>query len=211
MPEQTPIYCPSPTAKEITALYREHWRGWFSPAIVQADAFSPREVRTTVPSEKRLPRPCIIISTGDLVVAPWMRQLLKTLLPDPSTNLLWVAYQSPGSAGELLLHGATKLDIDGQAVPVRAKVQAFSCFSGHADASQVDAWLGNVAKDAAVILIHGDKEQLDARAEQLRGQGRRRVIVAKPGKAIELEVAAKHSSTKNTKFTKALLPFFSRP
>jgi metallo-beta-lactamase family protein len=185
--QPVPIYCPSPTAKEMTVLYRAHRDGWFSPAIAaDTDAFSPRDIHTTVPSAKRLPRPCIILSTGDLVVALWMRQLLSTLLPEPSTNILLVAYQQSGSAGDLLLHGAKELDIDGQSVPVRAKVQAFSCFSGHADASQVDAWLGNVSKQAAVILIHGDKEELDARAEQLQRQGRR-VIVAQPGVVMDLE------------------------
>ena len=188
LPEGLPIYCPSPTAKEVTALYRENQqRGWFSPAIAaDAEAFSPHDIHTTVPSERRLPRPSIVISTGDILVAPWMRQLLSTLLPEPSTNLLLVAYQPAGSAGELLLHGATKLDIDGQAIPVRAKVQPFSCFSGHADAAEIDTWLGNVSKEATVILVHGDKAELEGRAEQLRRQGRRHVIVAKPEEALDL-------------------------
>jgi metallo-beta-lactamase family protein len=188
LPERLPIYCPSPTAKEATALYRENQRrGWFSAEIAaEADAFSPRDVRTTVPSGKRLPRPAIVISTGDMLVAPWMRQLLSVLLPEPSTHILLVAYQPAGSAGELLLHGATKLDIDGEAIPVRAKVQPFSCFSGHADAAEIDTWLGAIAKDSTVILVHGDKAELEGRAEQLRRQGRRRVIVAKPEEAIDL-------------------------
>ena len=79
LPERLPIYCPSPTAKEVTALYREHRQdGWFPPAIAaDAEAFSPRDVRGTVPSIRRLPRPCIIISTSDLMSAAWMRRLLE--------------------------------------------------------------------------------------------------------------------------------------
>jgi metallo-beta-lactamase family protein len=188
LPERVPIYCPSPTAKEITSLYREHQRKWFPPTIAaDTTAFSPREVLATVPSEQRLPRPSIIISTGDMMVAPWMRRLLERLLPEPSTNILLVSYQTLGSAGELLLHGATELEIDGHKTPVRAKVQVFSCFSGHADATEVDAWLGKVSKQATVVLIHGDTLELEARAEQLRGQGRQRVIVAKPEEPLDLE------------------------
>ncbi len=189
LPERLPIYCPSPTAKEVTSLYRENQqRGWFSPAIAaDAEAFSPHDIHSTVPSRRRLPRPSIVISTGDVLVAPWMRQLLSVLLPEPSTHLLLVAYQPAGTAGELLLHGATRLDIDGQAIPVRAKVQPFSCFSGHADASEIDAWLGKVSRQATVVLVHGDREELAARAEQLRRQGRQHVIVAKPGETIGLE------------------------
>ena len=170
LPDPVPIYCPSPTAKEATALYKEHRRsGWFSPAIeADAEAFSPHDVRGTVPSGRRLPRPCIIISTSDILIAAWMRLLLTDLLPEPSTGVFLVGYQDPDTAGELLLRGATKLDIDGQSVPVRAKVHSFSCFSGHADAAEVDAWLANVPKTATVVLVHGDPEELKGRAEQLR-------------------------------------------
>ncbi len=129
----------------------------------------------------------MIIHTGDMLVAPWMRRLLGTLLTEPSTHIVLVGYQTAGSAGELLLHGATKLDIDGQAIPVRAKVHCFSCFSGHADASEIDAWLSGVSKQATVVLVHGDREQLVARAAQLRRQGRQHVIIAKPGETIRLE------------------------
>jgi metallo-beta-lactamase family protein len=188
LPDPLPIYCPSPTAKEVTALYREHLQdGWFPPAVAgDADAFSPRDVRGTVPSIGRLPRPCIIISTSDLTAARWMRQLLSGLLPEPSTSVFLVGYQDPETAGARLAHGADKLDIEGQSIPVRAKVQAFSCFSGHGDAADIDAWLANVPQDATVVLVHGDPHELKARAQELRGRGRRRVLIARPGEPVEL-------------------------
>ncbi len=189
LPERLPIYCPSPAAREITKVYNVlRPQGWFSPAIAaDADAFSPREVRFRTPPEKRLPRPCVVINTGDILVAPWMRRLLGTLLAEASTNIILVGYQPAGSAGELLLHGAAKLDVDGRPIPVRAKVHSFSCFSGHADASEIDAWLSGVSRQAKVILVHGDREQLAARAAQLRRQGRLQVIIAQPGETMALE------------------------
>jgi metallo-beta-lactamase family protein len=189
LPERLPIYCPSPTAREVTEVYNVlRPRGWFSPAITaDATAFSPQEVRFRTPPEKRLPRPCVVINTGDLLVAPWTRRLLGTLLTEPSTNIVLVGYQTAGSAGELLLHGATKLDVDGQAIPIRAKIHSFSCFSGHADATEIDAWLSGISKQATLVLVHGDREQLAARAAQLRRQGHVRVIITKPGETIGLE------------------------
>jgi metallo-beta-lactamase family protein len=189
LPDRLPIYCPSPTAREVTDIYNVlRPRGWFSPAITaDADAFAPQEMRFRTPPGKRLPRPSIIIHTGDPLVAPWMRRLLSTLLPEPSTSIVLVGYQTAGSAGELLLHGATKLDIDGQAIPVRAKVHCFSCFSGHADATEIDAWLSGVSKQATLVLVHGDREQILARAAQLRGQDRPQVMIAQPGETIGLE------------------------
>jgi len=159
--------------------------------VADADAFSPRDVRGTVPSGRRLPRPCIIISTSDILIAAWMRRLLTELLPEPSTGVFLVGYQDPDSAGVLLLRGATKLEIDGQSVPVRAKVHSFSCFSGHADAGEIDAWLIDVPKTSTVVLVHGDPEELKGRAEQLRKQGRSRVIIAKPDEPTDLESGEK--------------------
>ena len=123
-----------------------------------------------------------------------MRRLLTDLLPEPSTGVFLVGYQDPDTAGELLLRGATKLDIDGRSVPVRAKVHSFSCFSGHADAAEVDAWLANIPKTATVVLVHGDPAELQGRAEQLRGQGRRRVVIAKPGEPVPLEPSGENTS-----------------
>ncbi|MEN6458514.1 MAG: MBL fold metallo-hydrolase [Thermoguttaceae bacterium] len=192
IPEKLPIYCPSPTAREVTDLYRDHQRnGWFTPRIaIDPQAFSPNEVRSAVPSAKRLPRPCVIISTSDMLLTDWMRRRLASLLPEPSTTILLVSYQDPESVGDLLKHGATQLEIDGQSVAVRAQVRSYQCFTGHGDAADIDRWLANVPKTATVVLVHGDKEELDARAAQLREQGRARVIIANEGASIDLTLSA---------------------
>ncbi len=107
-----------------------------------------------------------------MLLTEWMRRLLSGLLPEPSTAVLLVSYQDPDSAGGLLKQGAETLDIDGQTIPIRAKVQSFQCFTGHGDAADIDAWLADVPKAATIVLVHGGKEELDARAEQLHRQGR---------------------------------------
>mgnify|MGYP001614605339 FL=1 len=54
-------------------------------------------------------------------------------LPDPSTTLLIVGYQAPGSPGRLLQDGSKSVRIDGRPVRVRAKVETLSAWSAHAD------------------------------------------------------------------------------
>jgi hypothetical protein len=66
-------------------------------------------------------------------------------------------------------------------------VEAFSCFSGHADAADIDAWLDNIDKEATLVLVHGGRDELKTRAEQLQNRGYSRVIVAKEGEEMELE------------------------
>ena len=100
LPQSLPIYCPSPTAKEVTAIYRQNRRaGWFRPAVAaDADAFSPSEILTTVPSHGNLPRPSIVISTSDITYTAWMRTLLRSLLPEASTTVILVGYGDPDTA-----------------------------------------------------------------------------------------------------------------
>ena len=78
------------------------------------------------------------------------------------------------------------MTIDEKTVPVRAKIHSFSCFSGHGDSAEIDAWLANVPKTATVMLIHGDKEAVQDRAAQLESQGRRNVVIAKRGKPVRV-------------------------
>ncbi len=188
LPDTLPIYCASPTAKEITALYRDNRRaGWFRDAVAgDAEAFSPREVLTTIPSHAKLPKPCIVISTSDMVYTAWMQSLLRQLLPEASTAVLLVGYCDPRSAAGRLKAGARELSIDGQATPVAAAVHSFGCFSGHGDATDIDRWLGNIAPSAPIFLVHGAPEELSARADQLRELGRRSVHVPEPGRPIDL-------------------------
>ena len=184
LPEHCRSIAPHRRPRRSRRLYRKHQGGWFSPDIAgDPDAFSPHDVHTPCP--RKSAAATFIFSARAICWSLrgcgicWARCCLNR------PPLLLVAYQPPGSAGNCSCTGRKKLDIDGQAIPVRAKVQAFSCFSGHADAAEIDAWLGNVSKEATVILIHGDKEQLDARAEQLRAPRPPPGIVAKPGEAIQ--------------------------
>mgnify|MGYP000867220427 CR=1 FL=1 len=190
IPESLPIYCPSPTAKEVTELYRKNRPlGWFPPAIAKdCDAFFPREVRGTVPSAKRLPCPCIIISSSDLTAVPWMRRLLTAVLPEKTTGIFLVGYQDSETSGERLLQGARSLDIDGQKVPIAATVSSYSCFSGHGDASDIDRWLIKMPKTSTVVLVHGDHADLETRARQLRARFQH-VLVARAGATIDLTEA----------------------
>jgi len=185
LPEQLPIFCPSPTAAAITEIYRKNRQaGWFRDDVA-ADplAFEPREIRKTVPSS--LPRPSILISPSDMTTAAWSEKLLERLLPEPSTWVLLVGYQDPFGEGGRLKAGAASLPIRGREIPVRAQVRSFDGFSGHGDAADLDRWLSDVPRTAKLILVHGGTGQLHARVAELNAAGRKAVAAA-PGAAIDL-------------------------
>lgn len=186
VPEQLPIYCPSPTARAITELYRSHQHdGWFRREVADDPlAWQPSAVRKTVPSN--LPHPSILISPSDMSTAPWSERQMARLLPEPSTRVFLVGYHDPQSDGGLLEHGASQLSIGSQAVAVRAQVRSFHGFSGHGDAADIDHWLANVHRQATLILVHGSTAELQARSAQLKTRGREHVVVARPGEPIDL-------------------------
>ncbi len=188
LPKSLPIYCPSPTAREITALYRTHLpSGWFRAETGRdAQAFAPREILATVPSYAKLPKPSIIISTSDIMRSAWMRSMLRELLPQESTTFLIVGYADPRSATGKLRYGARELRIDGQPISIAADIHSFQCFSGHGDASDMDRWLSNIAPNAPILLVHGGPKELQARAAQLREAGRSNVHIPEHGKPIDL-------------------------
>ncbi len=195
LPGSLPIYCPSPTANIITRIYDENRRtGWFREEVAgDANAFSPREVLTTIPSYEKLPKPCIIVSTSNMTYTAWMRALLRRLLPETSTTIALVGYCEPTSATGRLKAGARELSINGQITPVAAQVHFFGCFSGHGDATDIDRWLGNIAPSAPIFLVHGGPEELSTRADQLRELGRRSVHIPERGRPIDLIEAIRAS------------------
>jgi len=180
-----PIYCPSPSARAITEIYREHRRaGWFREEVAaDARAWQPGEVRKTVP--RQLPRPSILVSPNDMATAEWSERLMESLLPEASTWVLLVGYQDALSEGGKLKQGARQLEVAGRRVHVRARVRSFDCFSGHGDAADLDRWLAGVRRDARIVLVHGGREELRARAAELNAAGRK-AVVAVAGEGMEL-------------------------
>ena len=188
LPGNVPIYCPSPTAQKITAIYRLHQKdGWFRAEVANdPQAWSPASLRKSAKLPARLPRPCVLITTSGMMTHSLSKELLGRLLPDQAVTLFLVGYQEPGTPGSLLKDGKTTITIDKQSIAVRAKVRSFGCFSAHGDSRDIDAWLAGIHRDAKVVLVHGDQDCLTGRREQLREQGRNNVLIAEPGVTIDL-------------------------
>jgi len=186
LPTDLPVYCPSPSAQAVTEVYQQHHTtGGFRPEVA-ADK-SPWDVpglRKTVPSQ--LPRPSVLISPTDLTTSQWSERLLEKQLPQESTSIFLVGYQDPLGEAGLLKAGARQLKVAGKVIPVAAKIREWSCFSGHGDVYDINAWLANQdPRSATMVLVHGEPGDLNTRASELR-QRWRRVVIAAPGQPIEL-------------------------
>ena len=64
---------------------------------------------------------------------------------------------------------------------MRCTVSSYSCFGGHGDAAENDAWLAN-NRNARIFLIHGDKDALAARKKGIADRLGATVEVVEPFK-----------------------------
>ena len=90
----------------------------------------------------RRPGPWMVLAGAGMCTGGRILNHLQNHLPDPTTLVVMVGYQSRGSVGRALLDGAKEVRIAGQKVKVRAKTHLFGGLSGHAGQSDLLNWFG---------------------------------------------------------------------
>lgn len=138
-----PVFLDSPLAIKVTDVYRKWGEKHFKPAAVdelhrEHDLFRFPFLTETPSREEsadiaKAPSPKIIIAGAGMSHGGRIGRWEQTYLPDPTTTLMIVGYQAPGSPGRLLQDGAKSIKLNGQKVPVRAQVATFTGWSAHAD------------------------------------------------------------------------------
>jgi metallo-beta-lactamase family protein len=119
----------------------------------------------------RKPGPWMVLAGAGMCTGGRILNHLQNHLPDPTTLVLMVGYQSRGSVGRALADGAKEVRIAGQKVKVQAKTHLFSGLSGHAGQSDLLNWFGSLAASRPrVILTHGEDEQRKALRDCIQRQ-----------------------------------------
>ncbi|HZI94401.1 MAG TPA: MBL fold metallo-hydrolase [Patescibacteria group bacterium] len=177
-----PIHLDSPMAVDATRIYRKY------PAELEASTELKSAnvvLHRTVEESRALNSfngPGILISASGMLTGGRVLHHLKRLLPDDRNTVVLAGYQAAGTRGRALLDGARTLRIHGQDVPVRAKVEDFCGFSGHADAREILRWLGTCQRPPRrLFLTHGEPRAAEALAETIRKEQGWNVDVASLG------------------------------
>jgi metallo-beta-lactamase family protein len=161
-----PIFLDSPMAIRTTEIYRKHTELYDEEALaMQRSGELSRHLRTLQFCAKaadsmalaRRGGPFMVMAGSGMCTGGRIMHHLRNHLPDPTTLLLMVGYQSRGSVGRKLVEGADLVRIAGQPVKVRAHTHVFGGLSGHAGQSDLLAWIGSLAPSRPrVILTHGE-------------------------------------------------------
>ena len=170
------------TARNVTKAYIAHPE-WFDVDITAASNLFARTKSRFAPT-KALKGGGILLTTSGMMDAGSSLTLLPSLATNASVRVCLVGYQSPGTHGYELRSGAKEITVGGRKVPVRCAVSSYSCFGGHGDATENDAWLAN-NRNSRIFLIHGDSNALEERRKGLIKRFGTTVEVAEPFKRYE--------------------------
>ncbi len=173
-----PVYLDSPLAIRITEVYRNYSR-YFKPAAQQHIAegddlfrFPKLVVTRNIAQSDAIthsPNPKIIIAGSGMSNGGRIARHEKVLLPDESTTLLLVGYQSLGTLGRKLWDGAKKVEIDGEEVAVRARIQMISGYSSHKDSDHLVELVATGQKTIKHIFIAmGEPKSSQFLAQKIR-------------------------------------------
>jgi metallo-beta-lactamase family protein len=175
-----PVYLDSPMAIRATEIYRAHADLFDEEALaMRRSGELAANLRTLKVCQKavesfalaRKPGPFMVMAGAGMCTGGRILHHLQNHLPDPTTLVLMVGYQSRGSLGRALLDGAPTVKINGVRVPVRATTHVFGGLSGHAGQADLLNWMGSIAPSRPrVLLTHGEDGPRHALAGRIHQQ-----------------------------------------
>jgi metallo-beta-lactamase family protein len=192
-----PVVVDSPMAIEATRLYRRHQDLFDEEAKALGrrggwEKDLPRlEMSETAEESKRLNNlrdAAVILAGSGMCDGGRIVHHLKHNLWRRNVHVVIVGYQSQGTLGARLVHGAKEVTIHGEEVVVHADIHTLGGFSAHAGRSELIDWFGHLAKDRPrAVLTHGEDGPRAALAEALRERFGVTVETPGPGAVVTLD------------------------
>lgn len=110
----------------------------------------------------------IIISAGGMASGGRILHHLYNHLGDPKATIVFPGYQSAGTLGYILTHGAHTVHLYNDNIPIRAAIVHLSGFSAHADQNDLRRWLQTCTTKPHLYGVHGEVESATALATMAR-------------------------------------------
>lgn len=165
--ENFTVYVDSPLAVEATKLYQDNLCDYYDAETLELVkkginpiSFPGLRLSVTTDESKAInfdTSPKVIISASGMCEAGRIRHHLKHNLWNENNTVLFVGYQSEGTLGRKLVNGARSVNLFGEEIQVKARIDSIVGISGHADRDMLIDWLG--AMDNApekVFVNHGN-------------------------------------------------------
>ena len=163
-----PIYVDSPLAIDTTTVFEMHPEAFDrSEEMVQKAKelfrFELLHYTRDVEESKALSRahgPMIIIAASGMMENGRILHHLAQGASDPRNTILVVGFQAEHTLGRRVVERQPLLQIFGEDVPLRARVEVIDGYSAHADRTEMITWLGRVKEKSPrlgpIWLVHGE-------------------------------------------------------
>jgi len=192
-----PVYLDSAMAVRASDLYARH------PNLLEASAhqycmrgMNPLhfpELHTLMSRREseaidRVRTACVIMAGSGFCDAGPILRHVKLAIDQPDTRLLFTGHQLDGLLGHGLLRGATRVEINGAALDVKAKIDRIEGISGHGDADDLLEWVKRMpGLPKAIALTHGSVEAREEFAAILREHVASQVCTPQLGEVLRVD------------------------
>lgn len=131
----------------------------------------------------------IIISSSGMVTGGRILHHLVERLPREENTILFVGYQAEGTRGRAILEGKPEIKIHGRNIPVNAKIENITGYSGHADYNEILAWLMGFNKaPEKTFIVHGEPDAASSMKEKIEQKFGWNVEIPEFRQSFELEL-----------------------
>jgi len=193
-----PVFLDSPMALEAIEVFERRIDDQDLTSRVQTlkgkNIFHPRRLqpcRTQTESKtiNNVKDQAIIISSSGMGTGGRILHHLAHRLPYPANTILFIGYQAEGTRGKSILSGNPTVKIHGTLIPIKAHIENFTGYSGHADYNEILAWLmGFNRPPEKTFIVHGEPDAASALTEKIRGMFGWDVVIPGYGDRFELDM-----------------------
>lgn len=171
-----PVFLDSPMAAQVDAIFK-NFPDAHKPVQFDTDhtPFGCQNLTIAVETEQskainRVKGPHIIVSASGMAAGGRVLHHIYNHVSDPKATLLFVGYQSAGTLGYFLTHGAETIRIFGDTLPVRASMGLISGYSAHADRDEIQHWFDTCTGKPQFYAVHGDPVSAQALCDLVRSK-----------------------------------------
>jgi metallo-beta-lactamase family protein len=171
------IYLDSPLALRVTEIYRRMKKDFNDEAIADSKrhdifAFPGLRISDTADQSRMIikePNPKVILagsgmSNGGRVVHHEMDHL-----GDSNNTILFLGYQAVGTLGRKISEGNKEIEINGQKIKVKARIEKIDGYSSHKDSDHLVEFVNDTAKTVKkVFVVMGETNASLFLAQRLR-------------------------------------------
>lgn len=143
---EVPVFVDSPLAIKVTGVYQASTELFNEAAKARIasgdDIFSFPNLSYTMSGEDsraidHARSPKIILAGSGMSMGGRITHHEAMYLPDPKSTILLVGYQPVGTLGRRILDGESKININGEHIKVRAKIDSILGYSAHKDSDHL--------------------------------------------------------------------------